>query len=415
MTETANRLVSYRPTSDVVNAPELMVGTPSPPHRHVTIANWRRAPFNRWGFQHVRELLPTAEVSRGTGPVWDLPQRPRELLDTTVTVGEKRLPLADIVDDTYTDALIILRGGSIAVEDYRQGMAPDTEHLCMSVTKSVTSTLFAGAVAEGLIDVDAEVTDALPELSQTSYAGATWRNVLDMRTGTARLTEFEYDRDMQITGWERRTDLSLEPNIWWLYTSLSNVKEHGSEYDYRSFLSCLLQWAAERVTGLRHADLYGRLWGRLGAEFPASMTLDGYGNALSDIGLNATARDMARFGEALRLGGVSGIGERIVGPGWTQDTLSPDPDSIEQFVQRGHAYLPVDGAYYRNQWWVVREGRRGGVYYASGTYGQMVMIHEPAEMVVVKFSTWPEFWIDEFAQATIQGFVDLGDQLAEGV
>ena len=34
----------------------------------VTLANWRQAPFNRWSFQHVGQLVPTARIDRGDGP-----------------------------------------------------------------------------------------------------------------------------------------------------------------------------------------------------------------------------------------------------------------------------------------------------------------------------------------------------------
>jgi hypothetical protein len=29
----------------------------------VTLANWRTAPFNRWAFHHVRELVPLADIA----------------------------------------------------------------------------------------------------------------------------------------------------------------------------------------------------------------------------------------------------------------------------------------------------------------------------------------------------------------
>ena len=29
----------------------------------VTLANWRTAPFNRWAFHHVRELMPSADIA----------------------------------------------------------------------------------------------------------------------------------------------------------------------------------------------------------------------------------------------------------------------------------------------------------------------------------------------------------------
>ena len=38
----------------------------------VTLANWQDPPFNRWAFQHVRELIPTARIPRGDAPPWRL-------------------------------------------------------------------------------------------------------------------------------------------------------------------------------------------------------------------------------------------------------------------------------------------------------------------------------------------------------
>ena len=40
----------------------LMKGFPPPAELQVTLANWRRAPFNKWSFQHVREIIPTADI-----------------------------------------------------------------------------------------------------------------------------------------------------------------------------------------------------------------------------------------------------------------------------------------------------------------------------------------------------------------
>ena len=58
----------------------LMQGTPPPPaDRLVTLANWQDPPFNRWAFQHVRDLVPTARIARGEGPVWRLPRAERDL------------------------------------------------------------------------------------------------------------------------------------------------------------------------------------------------------------------------------------------------------------------------------------------------------------------------------------------------
>jgi hypothetical protein len=47
-----------------------MTGFPPSPDGQVTLANWRTAPFNRWGFQHVREIVPSADIPNAPERVW---------------------------------------------------------------------------------------------------------------------------------------------------------------------------------------------------------------------------------------------------------------------------------------------------------------------------------------------------------
>jgi hypothetical protein len=65
----------------------LMHGSPPPADRLVTLNNWQDPPFNRWGFQHVRDLIPTAKIGRGDGPVWKLPRAERDLMGARVRTG----------------------------------------------------------------------------------------------------------------------------------------------------------------------------------------------------------------------------------------------------------------------------------------------------------------------------------------
>ncbi len=43
--------------------PNLMNAFPADPADQVTLANWRTAPYARWAFRHVRELIATAPVA----------------------------------------------------------------------------------------------------------------------------------------------------------------------------------------------------------------------------------------------------------------------------------------------------------------------------------------------------------------
>ena len=134
-----------------------------------TLANWRSAPFNRWAFQHVRELIPSADIANDPRRVRSLEPRPREL------------ELAQFLAETDTDALVILQRGRLAAEHYANGMTSETPHILMSVSKSMMGLLF------GQLGIDPErlVTDVVPELRNTAYDGATIRHLLDMRTGVA--------------------------------------------------------------------------------------------------------------------------------------------------------------------------------------------------------------------------------------
>ena len=42
-----------------------MAGAAIPGDSQVTLANWQDPPFNRWAFQHVRELIPSARIASG--------------------------------------------------------------------------------------------------------------------------------------------------------------------------------------------------------------------------------------------------------------------------------------------------------------------------------------------------------------
>ena len=57
----------------------VMRGTPPPREARVTLETWDRPPFNRWSFQHLREIMPTVAVPRGPGPVCPFPRRPQGL------------------------------------------------------------------------------------------------------------------------------------------------------------------------------------------------------------------------------------------------------------------------------------------------------------------------------------------------
>jgi CubicO group peptidase (beta-lactamase class C family) len=393
----------------------------SGPAGPVTLENWMRPPYNVVAYQHIRELIPTAAISRGQGPVLGLVADGPGLGALGLRLQGRDLTVAELAGRTHTDALVVLHRGRLVHEQYDHGMRQDTRHLCMSVSKSITATAVGSVIASGALSPGDEVCDIVPEFRGTGLAGATVRHVLDMRAGTREdITTLELQRAYYATClWAPPATLPGSPgqdedsrgHFW----RLAQVRPHGGDFEYRSTLTCVLGLLAERATGLRVPELISRhLWQGLGAESDADITVDRSGNALADIGVCCTARDLAQLGEVLRRGGLRQDGARVVPEGWVADTLNPDDDQAAAFTRYGSPYLDLPGAYYRNQWWVAepRVAGGGGVYFALGIHGQLLFVHEPAELVIAKFSSWPEPWIDELARGTVAGCLAIADALS---
>ena len=121
---------------------KLMTGFPPAPEDQVSLANWREAPFNRWSFRHVREIIPTADIACDPDQARPVPV---ELVATDKIrirgTKDRVLSLDDFLMTASTDALVIMHRGRSIVERYADGMTAETPHILMSVSKSVLGLL----------------------------------------------------------------------------------------------------------------------------------------------------------------------------------------------------------------------------------------------------------------------------------
>ena len=362
-----------------------------PSATHIPRADWDRAPWNRWSFQHISELLPTAAISRGSGPVREFAKAPEELGDLPVGgVDGGATTLAGFLEQTYTDGFLVLRNGEIAYERYFNGMDEATLHLSQSVAKSFTGMLAGILARRRVIAVNALVTNYVPELQATGYREATLRHVLDMTSGV-RFTEDYTDPHSDMgradvaSGWKPVPE-GADPAQWpktmlELMLSLSAVeREHDEAFAYRSIETDVLALVLERATGKRLAQLMSEeIWQKLGMEQDGNFTVDSSGFALADGGLSASLRDYGRFGQM-----VLDEGAGVVPAGWIEATRS---GRHELFGKPYTAVLP--GGAYRNQFWI--EDAKGRNLMARGVFGQLIYVDFQRRMVVVKLSSWPAF------------------------
>ncbi|ULT23143.1 serine hydrolase [Sphingobacterium sp. E70] len=83
----------------------------------------------------------------------------------------------------YTDGILILHKGRIIYEKYFGALTQNGRHAAMSVSKTLTGTLAAQLIAEGVLDENKYCRDYIPELAHSAFGDATIRQVLDMTTG----------------------------------------------------------------------------------------------------------------------------------------------------------------------------------------------------------------------------------------
>ncbi|RJT39060.1 class C beta-lactamase-related serine hydrolase [Mesorhizobium waimense] len=353
----------------------------------VLLSNWRENPFNRWSFQNVGELVPSAPVaaSGGTEP-------PRQelgsLLGEKVSLASGPETVASFLARSDTDALTIMKAGTIVGDWFAPHMDFGGRHIIFSISKSFTAILAGILEGEGIFDPEAPVISYVPEARGSAYGDASIRHVLDMSV-SLDFEEAYLDPESAFARYRRATLWNpgggTESLREFILTLQRLAEPHGQTFRYRSPNSDLLGMLVERASGKRLTDLLReKLWLPLGAASEASITVDMEGTARTAGGISVTPRDLARVGEMMRQGGTAN-GRRVVPEAWVRDTVETGGSS--EAWQRGTmAFLFPEGRY-RNKWY--QTGAQSGAFCGIGIHGQWLYVNPKAEVVIAKMSSQP--------------------------
>jgi CubicO group peptidase (beta-lactamase class C family) len=393
-----------------------MQGSPPPADKLVRASDMThyRFPQTRWSFANFRQLGPTSNIWRGDGPPSPLPRAERNGIDSvtfqplgqTGTMTWEQSLLAN-----YTDAILVLHKGRVVYERYMGVMKPHIPHMSMSVTKSFFGLLGAMLVAEGKLDPDAKIPRYIPELKGTAYEDATVRQVLDMTVGV-KYSENYADQNAEIWSHVRAGGVMPRPpgydgpqSFYEFLKTLKKEGAHGGGFFYKTVNTDVIGWLIRRVTGQSVGDVLSeRIWRKLGAEQDGYMLIDSTGTEFAGGGFNATLRDMARFGEMMRLDGRFN-GQQIVPKAVVDDIRSGGRKA--DFEKAGYALLP--GWSYRNMWWITHNEH--GAYAARGIHGQAIYIDPKAEMVIARFGSHPLAANSNFDPTSLPAFHALAQHL----
>lgn len=355
---------------------EVMQGFPPSEPNRVSLANWRKAPYCHWAFHHVREIIPSADISNDPTDVWEL--KPN-------TMDTSSLGLDNAMVSTDCDAIVVLHKDKLVHESYSNGMTSRDPHILMSVSKSMLGLVAGTLIERGELAESDLITKHLPEIENTAYAGATVRDLLDMRAGIL------FDEDYLATegpivdyrfaaNWNPVPKDRVAADLRSFMSLLTETDgPHGGRFHYVSPNTDLLAWVFERASGMRYAELVSeRLWKPLGAEAPGYITVDRIGGARAAGGKCLLARDLARVGMMMANGGQRD-GKQVVPACWLEDIVQngdpqawKDGDFYNEMGQRD--------IHYRSKWYVNREAEP--LIFGVGIHGQFLFV-DPAKKLSV--------------------------------
>jgi CubicO group peptidase (beta-lactamase class C family) len=315
------------------------------------------------------------------------PRSPREARPRLTKAERSRYRTFDaFLEAEETRAFIVIRDGSILYERYFGGVSAETELPCFSMSKTFAATLVGRAVRDGLFpSLEPSVTRYVPELAgRPGYADVTLEHLLRMTSGI----DFEEE---SLRGAELYYTTSLRDLMY----SYDVTRRPGERYLYGSVNIQLLWDALHRRLGGETVSHYfeKQVWGPLGAEYPASWSLDSSESGIEKFfgGFNARARDFARLGLLFLNGGSVG-GRELLPRRWVDESIEPDP--VPGWLHT------TDGRVYRGkyQWFLTADGRG---YFAKGYNGQYVFVAPAQRMVFVRFGAGygnVKYWTTLFAR-----------------
>lgn len=301
------------------------------------------------------------------------PNGDMDALDVQYTMKGQLLNqrLDALAQSTGTTSLIAIHKDEVVYEKYFGGSGADSVQTSFSAVKSLVSLMVGTAIDEGFIkSEDQPISDFIPELDGTEFAGITIRELLTMRSKIA------YNEGGLWFGDDAKT--YYYPDLRKL--ALSNLHtdaSYGGQFHYNNYHPLLLGIILERSTGMSVSEYFRtRIWDRIGTEYDASWSLDSVSSGFEKMesGLNFRSIDLAKAGSMLLHRGVWN-GGTIVSEGWLdRSIIASEP-------------MDASGIGYQYMWYSIETERGGYDYFAHGKHGQYLYVSPENETVIVRTGT----------------------------
>jgi CubicO group peptidase (beta-lactamase class C family) len=331
-------------------------------------------------FRHIDRLFPVRVVKHGPH-VLALPPAAKRLPRLKFTSGGKSYDLIDYMALNRVTALLALKDGKIAYEDYEMGNDERTRWMSMSMVKSITSSLVGAAIQQGYIHgIDDPVTQYVAKLKGSAYDGVSIRYLLQMASGV------KWDETYTNPASDRRRMLEAQiaqrPGaLLDLMSKLPRAGAPGTIWNYSTGETFVAGAVVRAAVGRPLAQyLSERIWTKAGMEADATWWLESPdGLEIGGSGLSATLRDYGRFGLFLMDDGVV-KGERILPEGWVREAGSSKTIG-GKVVDYGYMIWPFSAS---------PGSINQGAFQALGIYGQHIYVNPRERVVIVVWSAQPK-------------------------
>jgi len=271
-----------------------------------------------------------------------------------------------------TTAFLVIHDDKVLYERYFDGYDQTSLHTSFSMAKSFASALVGIAVDEGHIkSVDEPITNYLPELRERDkrFGSITIRHLVTMSSGI----KYEEGGDLPWSEEADDTKTYYATDLRELALNCRIEGEPGEYFEYNNYNPLLVGMILERATGMPVARyLQEKVWKPLGMEADGSWSLDSTTSGFEKMesGVNARARDFARFGMLFAKGG-NWRGRQLISREWVEEATRADSNTDPSL---GYQYF----------WWVTSSEGETSHFSARGKYGQYIYVDPEKDLVVVR-------------------------------
>ena len=322
-------------------------------------------------------MFDTVRVEPARQP-WVLPKNAHGL-DFTYEFNGKTHPATDALEDTYTDALLIIKDGRIVHEAYLNRTDEHTHFMSYSMAKSLNSIMLGFALQEGYVGSVRDVVEKyVPEVKGGAYEGASLQSVLQMRSGADWDDNFFQpgpSKDINEQAFMRGETRYVTPAF-----SARRAHDPGEVFNYDTVDAAVIGLVLERAARQPISQYMSRrLWQPAGMESYGFYILDGppgTGREFTGGGFNAVLRDYGRLGLMMLQKGVAN-GKQLLPAAWVSESTAP-------IAKPGG--IPILGLGYAYFWWTINGTR---AYTALGGEGQFIYVDPETRTVIVKMSHAP--------------------------